>query len=870
MASSKPFEFLEKHRSKFYASLIIFLGLIAASLTYLFPHYKLLSFFQIELLLSILCLAILNYFFAEKQTWLSTQIYIMLAKNSLPKFNSSWRNTKKYFSLTYGTGLLIYLLLSLIGIIIWSKPDLFHFLKFIPNLAFPNLENFIKNHGNDNFLKTLWQIDGTVITLTFVIISFIFGLLKERGSIEANTYTFITRETHYKKIVLLNFLALIPLGIFTLVDTNGGELTILFAGASMLLFIFAILSTLHLFFKLLSLIEPSEIIKATSQAIKSVIKKTIIDEIYYRLATSTLYNTGEKSSFIGFGTDFHEELQPVRKAVTEKLIISDIKIGKIEKIAKKLTKKISNRNQKMVITRQIGSQIDPDDNIVARVNSDDYSENLQKSIASCFKTTEPSQDNDEIRELLELVRDQATSAIKKGAKSILRSSLDIFYQSLETILNIFSDLGVKFDFKSSREAFIETRSMILIQSNLRDIFDEAFKSQDRDILFDLLYFPRRLMELALDYKDHLVFKQAIYFYIYAYWAYKHYWKSPEPVVIDRIWRNVREFSDYELGRKFNNLVDTEEDTKLISGYITETLLVFNNLLKATIDNSDDLAFSEFIKALDRIFIHISRDFENGEYDIEILRNYIAREQNLREKERLESRLEISTRVNKLEKNIKISKKSIKYGIGAWLLKQIKLNKVEAQFAEKNFSYFYSQFGNIKDFSEVYFNIDKHESTSLFGWTWWESETLDEETAHSVDNSWLTEFYCVIGLRLFNTSTDNNLAAIPSEEDLEYFSSSSLNYITEEITKIIQNIRNDRAKYSAIVTDSDLEKADAFIEFHKRGVRIKLEKEEQYVRDAGLNDDAVNSFRKEFFKAWETNATVRKLFIKRTRLSIKLT
>jgi hypothetical protein len=846
-SNTRLLQFLEKHRDRFYLVLNFFLVTQLSLLVYFFQLSSKLPITVLLWVASFLLLNGVNYFFKNQLSWLSSRVYLTLAPVIAPRIELRIISLLNPSNLE---GMIFWVLFSLILIILWGHSEIG---------SFPSLKTFIDIHGDSSFLKTLWQIDAAVVTVTFISVTFIFELLRSGESIAAKTFSFVVKKILYKEILLVNIIALIPLGISTFVDKDGNSWTVLFAGLSLWIFCITIFSTIYLLMRLIRLVEPSEVIQTTNKALEGIIKKAIVDEMFHRLAGNLLMNSGEKEGYVGLGSDYRDDLYPIRLSTEKKLLVSDVKIGAIPRVVKQLKKSISSKGEKIIITKQIGYVIEPDDDVLARLHEDDYSENIEKQVRKLYKTREQeSTYKEDIGGTFDLIRDQAVAAISKGAKANLSMSLDNFYLALEIIYSSLLKIGARFDFKTSREAFLETRSMVLIQNNLREVIGEAMKSQNKDLIADVLYFPIRMMRLAMQNRDHLLFKQAVYLYYNAYLLYKQHYKADDSLIVDRVWRHLKEFGDYELGRKFNHLMESDEDKELVAGYVTETLLVLQHVIKTSIDYSDTKAFAEFMNGFEKMFKYLTRDFRSSEHDIHIIELDLRREKNVDRKTQHEVKLAIAKRVAEIDKLLAQHKQSIKFGLGAWLLRCILVGRTKRRFGIENLPKFYA-LGSFKDIYELYFSIDKRSFKDVYGWHWWDSDQLDDEEAHWLDDSWLEEFYCIAAIKAIGMLDNVNLVALPTPEDNEYFSSGGLNHIKEQLQKQIQKIRENIGNYEGIVTADELVKGDVLIQAHEKGSEAQKKNEEQRLIDAKLEKDAIEKFREEFIKAWSENVTVRKLF-----------
>lgn len=850
-SGSKLLVYLEKHREVVYSS-IYFSEIVLILSAYFFKSDILQNKTYLVALFGIAFISLIsNRVFKSQQNWLSVKAYIAMDSARITELVKKLKS--KLFQLQaipYFAGLLL-----LLYPIFWWK---FPYLS--PN---PTLKDFISSYGSEAFLKTLWQVDATIVSITFVLISLVWEFAKSNNPLEAKAYNFVIRKSKYKLITILNFLALIFLGYFSFVDVGGDGRTALYATISMTLFIFAILSTIFLFLKLFALVDPTKLLSIIRSSVKDKISRSLLDEFFVRVTGNILYDFGKDNGFVGIGSDYRDDLKPIIKRSDDIRLIEDINVGRLKTIPSKLKKTIDTKDgSKFIVTRKIGAGLDSDNGVVARLHPSDYSNKIEKTILGCFRFRDNPEIED-IRDTFESLRDQAIAAIESASKAKLNLVLDIYERTYQDVLELFKSLGAKFDFKTSHAAFIETRSLILIESTFREIIYAAFQKSDPELIKEILFFPYKLMRLALKFRDHLVFKQAVHFYMYAYYPYKSVFGGSEKgLVVDRLWKHLEEFITYNLEPALQSLVDNKEGQVLLDGYVTEILLVLNNLTKASIDRQDDISMPQFLKAIEKMFDHLAYDFrESRGYDIDLLKIDLRNTKDKIYKNEIRKKIDIATYIAKLLKNISTHKQVIYFGLGAWILRKLKDSSIAVEFGRGNIEKLVSKLGSLSDLTNIYFEVDRREVGDLYSWGWWEMEGLEEGVAHSVDKSWLTDFYCIAAINTIDLSRDSQLAALPQSVDERYFNASGLKYLSGQVKDILNRITNGYLRDLNIIKVENLDQAiSGLVSYLDRGVSIKENEEDTKLRNASLDPQILKDFVDDFIENWRKETFIRDLFI----------
>lgn len=852
LANSKMFEFLETNRKAFYAGafcIVFIIGLIAFG----FPTNTTTKSICLSALFSACAFLLISYrYFLKEQEWLSFQVKKDLYSSNVFPVKINFGGFVALFNLENNIGYLIITLCLWILIAFWTNPLFSVLNKF-------SLDTFALRDTSRTFLYTLWQVDSAVVTIIFIVIPLIFELFRSKGRIESELAN-IEKLTSYKPLMTLNFLILIPLGIIPLLisgnEVSGNLVSLLYA-ASIAFFVFSVITTLHVLLCFVYLNRPSNLLTSLIGTIRSELPKAIKNELTSLVYRNILFQLGEKNGFMGFGSDMRENYYPITANTKGTKIVTDINVAKIITINSELKSAFPGWKDVLIIVKGVGHRVSETDKIIARVPSDIKAKAYEESILSCFRFGNYTESSDTAGDLFKALRDAAVEAIRFGSTLNLNKALQTFLEISSSITTTFKFYGLNYDFKSSRQLFDGPRTAYLFPMYFREVIEDAFKAGDTEMLKSILYFPRQLMEKAVEDSDHLFFKVGLELYQYSMGCCVRFSTKDRPISAQTILLHVREFVDFNLTKKYIiGLLETNK-TYIIEGYIKEILVTFNSFLKSSLFYPDVKAFKQTHQTFQELFKYSLRE-QNENADS--LKWHLKHAQTDFDKAELQKKIKIAEGLEYLDMILKNEQKIIILGTGAYINKLFVDKKVDLDTATSHVALLVPHLGSLDEFTKLFLAADKNNVPIFYGWDFWDDEDdlTTVETRFSSDE-WLYRFYCLFGLKMFDTARDADKVALPLETDKSYFSSSGLDYVANKVASTCNEIKSSKDLYGWYLSSDDLSKLEGFVAYHKRGVEEYKKREEIKLINAPIDDLKVSKFKDSFIKAWDDNTTLRKVF-----------
>jgi len=705
----------------------------------------------------------------------------------------------------------------------------------------------------DNFLITLWQVHATIVSITFVVVAFVIQLLGRKEAYENNLTGLILGYTRFKWIVALNFLAvLITASAAFQEDINLSNWVLPYF--AVLLLYFAIISTIFLLFRVLELFSPQVIDQILMKQIREQIQKSIDKEIDQKLAWHLMASFCKENQLQYCPIDIGVDLKAIR--AKKRGVISDVNLKKLQIFSTLLENQVLGfpYNYKGVIIGTVGYEIAEND-VLGRIAEADYNESIALSLRQSFriKHREVGVWARELTDSLSRLKERAIQSVNTGSALQFKNILNMHKEFIEQFLETAKAYQIRLDARSAKQMFTppDWPSLGHITRNIRDILEAVIRSENRELILDILYFIRRNMTMAIEYGDHLVFEELVHLYTYAYSLSRHIRdENIRALAIYRIWRNIEECSDYDLARRY--LEDSRELPSIfdsVSDYIKRVLLTFNHLIKLSLDQED----IESLRAFKRVFDNFLRRFaeKHDEFQLENidwqLQNTLDRQlQNVEEKISEEAIITLRQQKRQEAKAIELRdiilrmKRQIPLGLGGWLVKLYMQQKIQEPFFRQAFDTLSRAFQDMNALSIAFLEIrESRDAWRAYEWRQW---VVDPQAI----DAYMVHFYFLLSLKKLSKQ-------IP-EADMAYLDNSSLSSaglesIRQELVRVIEEITSNTALWSSIITEEELDKSDDLLEFHDRGIKKKKAKEEEHLKNAEIDDNIQRDFREAFHQEW---------------------
>ena len=363
-----------------------------------------------------------------------------------------------------------------------------------------------------------------------------------------------------------------------------------------------------------------------------------------------------------------------------------------------------------------------------------------------------------LRVELGFLRDNLISAIREKRTSAIEDLLDVYQALVKAFVQRLKQLGADYNMKASMEesssfdgGWVEEQ---WLGDDIRLIIDEAFETQDGNIIYQGVYFPIALAYVALNEKDYYTYSRCLRWLPYCvYRSYSIDKIAVQEAAIDQCTLHLKSMADYYLGPllvESRDKVEVERFKELIAGLV----IVFKDLLKRTYDKRDVNSFGKFVGCLNGLFEYTFRDFSKSRIQQrEItanLRNRSAAGSNNSDNQRVALDKDIANAVSYIDE----VRSQLRFGMKAWVTEEYNRGKLKIEEV-LNFYTPLGQFGNIATLTEIYFQCLDRDSDKLFGWHWWETESGSGRVVDIGWDAYLSRLYCLQALDLLRAVTPNN-------------------------------------------------------------------------------------------------------------------
>jgi len=683
-----------------------------------------------------------------------------------------------------------------------------------------------------SFFLVLWQVQASMLGITFVVIMFLVGNLIAK--IESTYEKFSGRIIHEFLSVSKIYIVL-P---FCLCSIAYIGMAILFQDTrqtyqNLILFLLNIASIFYLFYAAFNFFRPRSLEKLRLKHLKDEITKSIDAEINHRVSENILIGQDQKSlRYFPFGVPDKAFLTAVRSPSAKLRVISDINLSKILAYS---------QISPITLVRSIGSSLSRDNNVLCYVQTN-TDPNVIQAIRDCFVLKEAGEET-VLFEALNGVQEELREAIRTGNVTKLERVLDTYLSLLESFLQQTSAYGVRYDSKTARsELDFGWRQIFEIRRSIEQAVEYAFRQGDWETIRWAMYFPIKVANLAVRYEDHFLFQRFIHIFPFIYFLGSKVADSRiANFAIDRSWRYLAEMS-LHIHFLMENVTEVERISDL-KDYIVETLLTFNGLLKTALDNKDFESFKKFGFALDDVFKYFEPETQLLNVQVTLRDPSLTRE----EKSKLHLQLKIKQDLVEAKEKVEGIKKCIWFGLGAWATRLYRKQELPQNDFQTLFNDVSTRFDNLEKLSST-FGLLTSLSDVGFGWDFWMlKETREREVSKIDTQEWMQWFYCIQAIRLTPTSIGEGTPIASSRIVVDRF---------ENLKTICNNILEEPEKWQSILNEKIKEKISNFLLLHQRAAEKQIENEKQWLIEQELSTQLCEGFTNRVVEAWKASASVR--------------
>jgi hypothetical protein len=255
----------------------------------------------------------------------------------------------------------------------------------LESLSYFNRQFATSKYG---FYLAVWQVHATLLGFFVVFLTFVFQMVSVRTAYETSLLPFFARRERFGPIIGTNF-------VFLFIDSIGlmGDdkffPTTLFRYLSLIGFIFALLSALFLFYRVLELLKPDSLEQGLSELIQSELVSRLEEEQNSGLTAHVLIEECRllDLEFSPFDSQLGiPALRPNRGGT-----VTDVDLDELKRFAHALTGRVdrgTERTPKAIILKTVGDDVNSGAGALARVSRGDATDTNTARLNRCFRIVE--------------------------------------------------------------------------------------------------------------------------------------------------------------------------------------------------------------------------------------------------------------------------------------------------------------------------------------------------------------------------------------------------------------------------------------------------------------------------------------------------
>ncbi len=474
----------------------------------------------------------------------------------------------------------------------------------------------------------------------------------------------------------------------------------------------------------------------------------------------------------------------------------------------------SRKPPKIIIHPMAYSSIS-EKSILLEVRKDiiDYTPNLYEylygQLNSIF-TIESDYNKQEARFEVSKLKDKCFAAIYNQRTGELEKLIKTFENLIIELYKYMKSYGSVFNQSKIIFANHQIKPVEWLFNDLKEIVERGMATNNIHIIMIVAYMPISLAKKAIEYKDHLVFQEYIYFTQLMYKSAKE--RERDNIKIAEFLyasteRYINELSDFNLIIKYReDNYFSINDFKDFSIYL---LKVYQNLLKTSFDNLDLINFKYYLNKLIKLFENIDR-----KYNFNIYREHKG-----------------------LQKELDDKRMQVLFGVGSWILARIIENNTN-DLKEYFTSILKELPTDIKSLTSVFIELHDLETAYFWGLEKWIEE---EYKRHEVYNFHilhkLSQFYIFSTLEKINVNKLNELKTSKISEDL-------VSFINEEseLMRTLNEIKTSPQKWQFVLSNEALQNVEKFIHLLNEIKRDFIDKEQERINQTQVDKVTINLFK----------------------------
>lgn len=725
-----------------------------------------------------------------------------------------------------------------------------------------------RDNNSVSVLGTSWQVTAGLISITFVIIIFIVEYAN-RGRYEQRALPIFFAETRMLFTASFGILVILSTGITSLFlskyEFRTDYLSCLFYW-QWILFVLNIWLILKIFFQTIRILTKPYFKTKLKDYNHRIANKLVETELIYRVMSNMSVQVLKES---GINIPYFEpDLFPSDVVVTipnlprqiQRVIDINLKLVEIaHQQAKIFFPGIQESD--IVFYAKIGHRIAAEKPSIAKINPNIDHPAITAYLKRCIRiSNDKHADKSRITDEVFLIRDVILHAVQDQDSETVKDLLNHYEDILEAFLQTTGAYGIYFTQESASKIarpFSDWKLVSTIVDQYQSLIPTLLEISDFEMTARFLRFPVDMMGLAIQYRDHLIYQQFAELYPLIYFRSRELLNSKQKdKVIENFEHLLIDHRRFILAPSLKYINSGVQQLSEFRPYFKDLLVIWNRLLKASIDDRSDKRFSEFSHEVRRLVDDFFPDInETRIRTLEI---------------RLEHRLDSPSRdanfeQHQLEKSVLKEKLGLVrftqrmfLGLGGWITHLLEKDRITKDEYFKLIPAVNRFFRNLDQLYQAYVKgLEEEKEEYIFNWISWERSEWptmygDVGSGSSTYSSWLDKYFLVRLIEILPYNINPFPRITPSYQS---------KVVYDIVVKMSEEICNDDL-WLEVFRSADIdhleERVSVIREIFSKAKTQQEILEEQNVIDSQLDSELINSFKTEVVSIWEKSALIRKL------------
>jgi hypothetical protein len=478
-------------------------------------------------------------------------------------------------------------------------------------------------------------------------------------------------------------------------------------------------------------------------------------------------------------------------------------------------------------------------------------EQLAKRVRKAFRIRSGDSSSQQVERYLNLIKDEAISAIRDCRTAYLDSVLAVFTELVTTFLEEMKKAigGHSYEraVTESSALFGGWNEMRWMSRHLFEIHDRGCRSGDIFIARTVIDLPARIAYSSIRFRDLLVFDQFTAFVQRQYSLIDDIQNEAIKVLLfERCSQHLKDLGDVGIAIELEEPENSPENIERIRSFATVLLVRFIELMRLSFDKSQFEHFREFNSAMNGLLQHISSRHEfaqasvpgDGGASLPGERASLSRERERRKA------------ILKALEELDLEKRQSLFAIGSYVFeKALRLDNAEARKCLEQID---AQLPtNPTDQAELYIGVVKPKGAEVWGRALYpfipDGAWLDSNSVH---------YLGYLLLKATHGYTDQQFGEIELPSVPDFVTSLRAD---GPIGSALSQFSVDRGRWKLLIPDDWLGRIPQIQSVFDRALAKRTAAEEDAIISASLDQDYVRGFRTRFVTAFEKHAVLRQLF-----------